>query len=216
MTCWFPFFSLPATFSPVGDGGYPCMAIPVAIIDPYKEPLQGRVQGCFNHHHTKACSIIESGPLACWRRDGDHCSSRLWRSTTLLSPQSSQPVLFYITTAWQRETSFRSLRMSGTLVWFHHVHQGRGTKQTWPARLTALCSMCAPCRTMRTRLFVDIEDMKPGTQVTTLYVKPLVSKPFCLVNLIVNHNLAFSLNWATLLSFDYYSGKRSGAYVKSL
>ncbi len=34
------------------------MAIPVAIIIPYKEPLQGRVQGCFNHR-TMARSIIE-------------------------------------------------------------------------------------------------------------------------------------------------------------
>ncbi|XP_034552580.1 putative nuclease HARBI1 [Notolabrus celidotus] len=43
----------------VGDGGYPCTLIPVAIITPYKEPLQGRVQSRFNNHHAKARCIIE-------------------------------------------------------------------------------------------------------------------------------------------------------------
>ncbi|XP_070835621.1 uncharacterized protein [Chaetodon trifascialis] len=35
----------------VGDGGYPCISHPVAIITPYREPLQGRVQSRFNNHH---------------------------------------------------------------------------------------------------------------------------------------------------------------------
>ncbi|KAJ8364340.1 hypothetical protein SKAU_G00131710 [Synaphobranchus kaupii] len=43
----------------VGDGGYPCIDHPMAIITPYREPLQGRVQSRFNHHHAKAHSIIE-------------------------------------------------------------------------------------------------------------------------------------------------------------
>ena len=43
----------------VGDGGYPCISHPVAIITPYREPLQGRVQSRYNQHHAKARSIIE-------------------------------------------------------------------------------------------------------------------------------------------------------------
>uniref|UniRef100_UPI0037E89879 uncharacterized protein n=1 Tax=Semicossyphus pulcher TaxID=241346 RepID=UPI0037E89879 len=43
----------------VGDGGYPCTETPVAIITPYREPLQGRVQSQFNYHHAKARCIIE-------------------------------------------------------------------------------------------------------------------------------------------------------------
>ncbi|XP_041810051.1 protein ALP1-like [Chelmon rostratus] len=49
----------PAGYFIVGDGGYPCIDRPVAIITPYREPLQGRVQSRFNHHHAKARSIIE-------------------------------------------------------------------------------------------------------------------------------------------------------------
>eukprot|EP00064_Thunnus_orientalis_P002280 superscaffoldBa00000160_g2287 len=41
------------------DGGYHCIERPMAIITLYEEPLQGRVQSRFNHHHAKACSIIE-------------------------------------------------------------------------------------------------------------------------------------------------------------
>ncbi|KAF3832107.1 hypothetical protein F7725_025772 [Dissostichus mawsoni] len=43
----------------LGDGGYPCIEGPVAIITPYREPLQGRVQSRFNQHHARARSIIE-------------------------------------------------------------------------------------------------------------------------------------------------------------
>ncbi|KAL7383029.1 hypothetical protein ABVT39_003613 [Epinephelus coioides] len=43
----------------VGDGGYPCIEQPVATITPYGEPVQGRGQSRFNHHHSKARSIIE-------------------------------------------------------------------------------------------------------------------------------------------------------------
>ncbi len=43
----------------LGDGGYPCIIHPVAIITPYREPVQGRVQARFNHYHAKARSIIE-------------------------------------------------------------------------------------------------------------------------------------------------------------
>ena len=43
----------------MGDGGYPCIDRPVAIITPYREPLEGRIQSRFHQHHAKARSIIE-------------------------------------------------------------------------------------------------------------------------------------------------------------
>eukprot|EP00064_Thunnus_orientalis_P008055 superscaffoldBa00000934_g8077 len=43
----------------MGDAGYPFTEIPVAIITPHREPLQGRVKCRFNHYHAEACSIIE-------------------------------------------------------------------------------------------------------------------------------------------------------------
>ncbi|KAJ4918382.1 hypothetical protein JOQ06_019547, partial [Pogonophryne albipinna] len=49
----------PSGFFLLGDGGYPCMEVPVAIITPYREPLQGRVQSRFNQHHARARSIVE-------------------------------------------------------------------------------------------------------------------------------------------------------------
>ncbi|KAJ8353660.1 hypothetical protein SKAU_G00212270 [Synaphobranchus kaupii] len=50
--CW-------RTRGELGDGGYPCNDHTVAIITPYREPLQGRVQNRFNHHHAKTSAIIE-------------------------------------------------------------------------------------------------------------------------------------------------------------
>ncbi|XP_034078537.1 protein ALP1-like [Gymnodraco acuticeps] len=49
----------PSGFFLLGDGGYPCIEGPVALITPYREPLQGRVQSRFNQHHARARSIIE-------------------------------------------------------------------------------------------------------------------------------------------------------------
>ncbi|KAJ4946113.1 hypothetical protein JOQ06_023788 [Pogonophryne albipinna] len=49
----------PSGFFLLGDGGYPCMEVPVALITPYREPLQGRVQSRFNQHHARARSIVE-------------------------------------------------------------------------------------------------------------------------------------------------------------
>lgn len=43
----------------LGDGGYPCIQWPIAIITPYKLPLQGRVEERFNNCHSRARSIIE-------------------------------------------------------------------------------------------------------------------------------------------------------------
>ncbi|KAM3619675.1 uncharacterized protein V6R79_011663 [Siganus canaliculatus] len=43
----------------LGDGGYPCMSEPMAIITPYREPVRNAVAARFNRHHSKARSIIE-------------------------------------------------------------------------------------------------------------------------------------------------------------
>ena len=49
----------PQGFYLLGDGGYPCLSAPVAIITPYKEPVRLETSRRFNHHHAKARSIIE-------------------------------------------------------------------------------------------------------------------------------------------------------------
>lgn len=36
----------------LGDGGYPCLETPVCLITPYKEPVNGRLQGRFNYFHS--------------------------------------------------------------------------------------------------------------------------------------------------------------------
>ncbi|KAL7395069.1 hypothetical protein ABVT39_009506 [Epinephelus coioides] len=41
------------------DGGYPCLDTPVCLMTPYKEPVNGPIQGSFNYHHSKGRSIIE-------------------------------------------------------------------------------------------------------------------------------------------------------------
>lgn len=43
-----------------GDGSYPCIDQPIAIITLFEEPLQGRVQSHLIQHHAKA---HQSGPL---------------------------------------------------------------------------------------------------------------------------------------------------------
>ncbi|XP_062393448.1 putative nuclease HARBI1 [Sardina pilchardus] len=43
----------------VGDGGYPCISHPIAIITPYREPVEGRMQSRFNQRHAKALNVIE-------------------------------------------------------------------------------------------------------------------------------------------------------------
>ncbi|KAJ8399981.1 hypothetical protein AAFF_G00407110 [Aldrovandia affinis] len=49
----------PEGFCILGDGGYPCLSAPIALITPYKEPVRLVVARRFNHHHAKARSIIE-------------------------------------------------------------------------------------------------------------------------------------------------------------
>ena len=43
----------------LGDGGYPCLTQPMALITPYKRPLKGMAEQRFNTHHSRARSIVE-------------------------------------------------------------------------------------------------------------------------------------------------------------
>ncbi|XP_049339377.1 uncharacterized protein LOC125804553 [Astyanax mexicanus] len=43
----------------LGDGGYPCLQRPLALITPYKRPLRDERQRVFNRYHSKARSVIE-------------------------------------------------------------------------------------------------------------------------------------------------------------
>ncbi|KAM4592053.1 putative nuclease HARBI1 [Odontesthes bonariensis] len=49
----------PAGFFLLGDGGYPCLQHPVALMTPYRQPVAGQVEARFNRHHAKARNIIE-------------------------------------------------------------------------------------------------------------------------------------------------------------
>ena len=43
----------------LGDGGYPCLAEPMALITPYKRPLRSMAEQRFNTHHSRGRSIVE-------------------------------------------------------------------------------------------------------------------------------------------------------------
>ncbi|KAL7393200.1 hypothetical protein ABVT39_007801 [Epinephelus coioides] len=47
----------PVGFFLLADGGCPCLEKPISLITPYKLPLQGRVQECYNTHHSRARSV---------------------------------------------------------------------------------------------------------------------------------------------------------------
>lgn len=49
----------PRDYIILGDGGYPCLDKPVSLITPYKEPVRGRTEACFNFHHSRGRSIVE-------------------------------------------------------------------------------------------------------------------------------------------------------------
>ncbi|XP_036454492.1 protein ALP1-like [Colossoma macropomum] len=49
----------PRGFMILGDGGYPCIAHPIALITPFKKPVRGEERVTFNRHHAKARSVIE-------------------------------------------------------------------------------------------------------------------------------------------------------------
>ncbi|XP_023821710.1 putative nuclease HARBI1 [Oryzias latipes] len=43
----------------LGDGGYPCIAQPITLLTPYREPLRNAVEARYNRHHAKARSVVE-------------------------------------------------------------------------------------------------------------------------------------------------------------
>ncbi|KAK0151433.1 putative nuclease HARBI1 [Merluccius polli] len=43
----------------LGDGGYPCLSEPMALITPYKRPLTSMAEQRFNTHHSRGRSIVE-------------------------------------------------------------------------------------------------------------------------------------------------------------
>ncbi|XP_054483422.1 uncharacterized protein LOC129116655, partial [Anoplopoma fimbria] len=49
----------PAGYILLGDGGYPCLQRPVAIMTPYRQPVASQVEARYNRHHAKARNIIE-------------------------------------------------------------------------------------------------------------------------------------------------------------
>eukprot|EP00066_Takifugu_rubripes_P021972 XP_011611238.1 PREDICTED: putative nuclease HARBI1 isoform X1 [Takifugu rubripes] len=49
----------PEGYCIVGDGGYPCMSRPIALVTPYREPVTNMMVARFNRHHAKARSVIE-------------------------------------------------------------------------------------------------------------------------------------------------------------
>ncbi|TWW62777.1 hypothetical protein D4764_04G0014240 [Takifugu flavidus] len=48
----------PEGYCIVGDGGYPCMSRPIALVTPYREPLKNMMVARFNRHHAKARSVM--------------------------------------------------------------------------------------------------------------------------------------------------------------
>ncbi|XP_054463368.1 putative nuclease HARBI1 [Anoplopoma fimbria] len=49
----------PAGYIILGDGGYPCLQRPVAIMTPYRQPVASQVEARYNRHHAKARNVIE-------------------------------------------------------------------------------------------------------------------------------------------------------------
>ncbi|XP_075317452.1 zinc finger protein 280C isoform X1 [Odontesthes bonariensis] len=48
----------PTGYCILGDGGYPCMEQPIAVVTPYREPVTSAAAAKFNMHHAKAHSVI--------------------------------------------------------------------------------------------------------------------------------------------------------------
>ncbi|RXN19419.1 nuclease HARBI1 [Labeo rohita] len=49
----------PAGYCLLGDGGYPCLQHPIAIMTPYRQAVAGQVEARYNRHHAPARNIIE-------------------------------------------------------------------------------------------------------------------------------------------------------------
>lgn len=49
----------PPGYCILGDGGYPCLRQPMALITPYRQPLQNQLQARFNGHLSRARCVVE-------------------------------------------------------------------------------------------------------------------------------------------------------------
>ncbi|TDH00102.1 hypothetical protein EPR50_G00183870 [Perca flavescens] len=49
----------PPGFCIIGDGGYPCLRQPIALMTPYRQPLQNQLQVRFNGHLSRARCVVE-------------------------------------------------------------------------------------------------------------------------------------------------------------
>ncbi|XP_029949288.1 protein ALP1-like [Salarias fasciatus] len=49
----------PAGYFLLGDGGYPCLQHPVAVMTPYRQPVASQVEARYNRHHAKGRNIIQ-------------------------------------------------------------------------------------------------------------------------------------------------------------
>ncbi|KAJ8367962.1 hypothetical protein SKAU_G00079900 [Synaphobranchus kaupii] len=49
----------PEGYCILGDGGYPCLELPICILTPYREPVRSPVAARFNTHHSRARNVVE-------------------------------------------------------------------------------------------------------------------------------------------------------------
>ncbi|XP_048011390.1 putative nuclease HARBI1 [Megalobrama amblycephala] len=65
----------PAGYFLLGDGGYPCLQHPVAIMTPYRQPVEGQVEASFKgKEHHRVCHFLKGpGDKASVRPKGDWC-----------------------------------------------------------------------------------------------------------------------------------------------
>ncbi len=49
----------PPGFCIIGDGGYPCLSQPIALMTPFCQPLHNQLQVSFNSHLSKARCVVE-------------------------------------------------------------------------------------------------------------------------------------------------------------
>ncbi|XP_058605838.1 putative nuclease HARBI1 [Onychostoma macrolepis] len=43
----------------IGDGGYPCLSVPICLMTPFREPVQNAVQARYNRKLSKARFVVE-------------------------------------------------------------------------------------------------------------------------------------------------------------
>ena len=47
----------------IGDGGYPCLAEPIGLLTPFREPVHNVVEGRYNTRLSRARCVVERSPL---------------------------------------------------------------------------------------------------------------------------------------------------------